>query len=791
MWVVSLNLIALFDFAGTRADGTASVCPIASGAASEHTPADAAPLSGEFGSLLQQVAPQTAVKQELQPSHESITTRTDGQADQAPGFNPVETSVEPQKRERPFGHEVLGKDAVPPVVVGDSEVSDAADTSTEFQNSDAILHRSALPARRTSTQVRDFKDSAGESEASSGFREQRFSRKKSTLQQEPAQPSVFEVVGLQRWEAIPVVHLNSHPSMDDGSASPLSPSQSQLMADSPVAERLTVVRSIVPTAAEVVTGPLDVVHVEVPETNYKSVVQRQDVMPSFAASPSSTPSLVNHDSNTGESSTRIEATSAASGRRETSHVTATSVRDIQLNAAADLATEQAQLTSVMFPGVESSQPVVVPFEQSDPSQPLMDHGVLQGRQFESVSVQQTLSTHVVPVRSRSERVELIKGQLSSSPQAAESWSIEHFLTQGVKIGENPAQNWQASLTTPLQADRNVSLFDPTRSDFWNQATPAAVRSHFPMTTQTKPALTVIVPEALQPAAISNSVEGLQLGEGFDVTHPASSLINNKSQAVLTPAQTMLSPAQTVLSAALSPPMLRQSSGRSSGVASPSTFSFPVVAVKVESSAGHELPAPPISFQRSNRLQPSGVGVPAKAPEVSSEKLPGQRSASLLMGFPEVAGAGSVGARLTDGTVIEARNAIEQIASTAVLNAELVVDGESQRFEMRLDPPELGELTIEIHRSSTGKVSVHVTAVSPETQSLLQDHSQNLKETLSNQGMSLTDSDLSSQQDRTPEQAPQYQEQFEASRLKKEARENFRADKFSPVPERPDHYNFRA
>jgi len=62
---------------------------------------------------------------------------------------------------------------------------------------------------------------------------------------------------------------------------------------------------------------------------------------------------------------------------------------------------------------------------------------------------------------------------------------------------------------------------------------------------------------------------------------------------------------------------------------------------------------------------------------------------------------------------------QQIANEAVRHAELVKHQGQQRFTMRLDPPELGELEIEMERTVDG-ISLRVHAVEATTMSMIQD-----------------------------------------------------------------------
>lgn len=139
--------------------------------------------------------------------------------------------------------------------------------------------------------------------------------------------------------------------------------------------------------------------------------------------------------------------------------------------------------------------------------------------------------------------------------------------------------------------------------------------------------------------------------------------------------------------------------------------------------------------------------------------------------------------------------IDQIIASTVIEARLVDDASSQRFHMRLDPPELGGISIDIHRSSSGEVSVHIAAVSAQTHHLLEQRSTEIVQALHDQGLSLSQFDLShhQQQDSSREQL-QYREQFENSRLVREARDQLQVtEPTPPTPATiaPGRFSFRA
>lgn len=68
----------------------------------------------------------------------------------------------------------------------------------------------------------------------------------------------------------------------------------------------------------------------------------------------------------------------------------------------------------------------------------------------------------------------------------------------------------------------------------------------------------------------------------------------------------------------------------------------------------------------------------------------------------------------------------QIAARALGEAEVLEPGDSSRFRMKLDPPELGSVLIDMQKTARG-TTITVTAADPATQQLLQDSLQQLNQ----------------------------------------------------------------
>jgi len=81
--------------------------------------------------------------------------------------------------------------------------------------------------------------------------------------------------------------------------------------------------------------------------------------------------------------------------------------------------------------------------------------------------------------------------------------------------------------------------------------------------------------------------------------------------------------------------------------------------------------------------------------------------------------------------VDAPNLAEQIAAEAVKHAEVVKHQGQQRFTMRLDPPELGKLIVEMQRTEHG-LTMRVNAADPVTLGLIQSSLEELNASLGRQ-----------------------------------------------------------
>lgn len=103
----------------------------------------------------------------------------------------------------------------------------------------------------------------------------------------------------------------------------------------------------------------------------------------------------------------------------------------------------------------------------------------------------------------------------------------------------------------------------------------------------------------------------------------------------------------------------------------------------------------------------------------------------LAAIPFSIGANAAVDQASDTAIVDPPNLAEQIANEAVKHAEVVKHQGQQRFTMRLDPPELGKLVVEMERTERG-IALRVNAVDPATLGLIQSSVDELNSNLTNQ-----------------------------------------------------------
>lgn len=96
------------------------------------------------------------------------------------------------------------------------------------------------------------------------------------------------------------------------------------------------------------------------------------------------------------------------------------------------------------------------------------------------------------------------------------------------------------------------------------------------------------------------------------------------------------------------------------------------------------------------------------------------------------------------TRIDTLDPAQQVVEAVLSRVEVSTENSTDRYEFRLDPPDLGEVVVEFQRTAQGEVSVRVSAAHPATQALLEQHAGRIENSLQDQGLDLSRFDFGSQ-----------------------------------------------
>jgi|GEM_PF-4579931 len=152
--------------------------------------------------------------------------------------------------------------------------------------------------------------------------------------------------------------------------------------------------------------------------------------------------------------------------------------------------------------------------------------------------------------------------------------------------------------------------------------------------------------------------------------------------------------------------------------------------------------------------------------------------ALANGGADVSNAGAAGAAPSPGTLFSSHT-VDHLASVVTDQFQTVAEGETRTVHMRVEPPELGEMLITLHRNSSGQLDVSISASQPDTQMLLQQHSPEIVQALGDQGVNVSQFDLSQGQAGSHDSGSQ-QQQAELNQLKAELRNGTTARTPDPV-----------
>jgi flagellar hook-length control protein FliK len=171
-------------------------------------------------------------------------------------------------------------------------------------------------------------------------------------------------------------------------------------------------------------------------------------------------------------------------------------------------------------------------------------------------------------------------------------------------------------------------------------------------------------------------------------------------------------------------------------------------------AGDSVPS-----EQRNEAQMSGNGTPGGGGEASLTALTAGG-----MGLSHSSGAGAGPSHVS----LFSSHTVDHLAATVTDQSQTMMDGETRTVQMRVEPPELGEMLITIHRNSAGQLDVSISASQPDTQFLLQQHTPEIVQALGDQGVNVSQFDLSQGQAGSHDSGSQ-QQQAELNQLKAELR----------------------
>lgn len=128
--------------------------------------------------------------------------------------------------------------------------------------------------------------------------------------------------------------------------------------------------------------------------------------------------------------------------------------------------------------------------------------------------------------------------------------------------------------------------------------------------------------------------------------------------------------------------------------------------------------------------------PSAQPARSTSRTDGALETTALTSGPVEQ---TFGSQLQSTTLSQLQSSVlEQLTRQLVQQINLTEAEGVQKFQMRLDPEDLGEMVIEIHRNEKGELQIHVSADSPETRALIENQTKQIAGSLENQGVVLTE-----------------------------------------------------
>lgn len=319
-------------------------------------------------------------------------------------------------------------------------------------------------------------------------------------------------------------------------------------------------------------------------------------------------------------------------------------------------------------------------------------------------------------------------QPQHAPQPPAPVAVQLMMAQAAPETRSPA-NAAAQTSTPAQA-APVDVAQPSTTP---TTQPGAPTPHAPKKTRDAakatnsgketPVAATQTPQIAQSAPTQSSV-------GPSTTAPATAPAAPIQTSVQTPSETVALAAQAAAAPAPTDPRAAQTPRSAKGAQQ-------AQGVDAKSFAG-ETPAP---------RTPIVKGGPKAATAVTSNaKDAGAPVMQLADGAPQTSAAPVAAtaqhAAQTQSVALD-HNATRAPAATQVAR-EIVrrFDGESTRFELRLDPPELGRIEVRLEVSRDNRVTAVIASDNPQALTELARHARELEQQLQSAGLELGDNGLS-------------------------------------------------
>ncbi len=244
----------------------------------------------------------------------------------------------------------------------------------------------------------------------------------------------------------------------------------------------------------------------------------------------------------------------------------------------------------------------------------------------------------------------------------------------------------------------------------------------------------LLPKPVQPVAATES-------SALPPTQQQAPQQAGITQAATPPAQTQPATPPPSSTAAVTPPAMTQAA--TTPTPRPAAPQQPGEAAKVEGPRNAKAEAAAAKAAEQAATQTKAAAPNLAATVIDAATQPAQLDQSIAQAQSHLHAAASTSAAHTQHAVLDQSAARAAPAATQVAR-EIVrrFDGETTRFELRLDPPELGKVEVRLEVSRDHRVTAVVAADSPQALTELARHARDLEQALQSAGLELTDNGLS-------------------------------------------------